>query len=222
MKHFTILIFFVTSIFGISQADASDFRGGINWGHYGGMGWDFYGSTYNFAQGLPLVAKLTLGYVSLDPGNATEARRIFINNNQGGTVQKKGSIFRFSLDFMYPFRFINVPESYIYFGPRYALFKGNFKFIGNNEDFNVTSNHWGAGLGLEMGFPLSKKFMLSFLTGADYYLSSVLSGHDTSYAPNGEKVNPREDYEYQDADEAINQPKLELRLMLGFSYKFGK
>ena len=223
MKRLIILIFVPLFMFILTaDGDSADFRSGINWGHYGGMGWDLYGSAYNFAQGLPLAAKFTLGYVSFDPGNATDARRIFINNNQGGTVQEKGSVIRFSLDFLYPFNFLKIPESYLYFGPRYAMFKGNFKFIGNNEDFDVTSKHWGGGLGLEMGFPLSRKFMLSFNTGADYYLSSVLSGHDTSYGPDGEKVNPREDYEYKDADAAINQPKLELRLMLGFSYRFGK
>lgn len=222
LKLFKYLFIALIAFSGTNNIEAANFRGGINWGYYGGLGVDLYGSVYHFAQGLPLSAKFDLGYVSFDPGNATNARRIFINNNQGGTVKERGSVLRFAMDFMYPFSFLNVPESSIYFGPRYARFKGNFKFIGNNEDFDVTSNHWGFGFGFDLGFPLSKRFILGLNTGTDYYLSSTLYGHDTSYGPDGEKINPREDYDYQDADKAINQPKFELRLMLGLSYRFGK
>ena len=105
---------------------------------------------------------------------------------------------------------------------RYASFKGNFKFIGDNEDFDVTSNHWGVGAGLEAGFPISKRINFVLLTGFDYYSSATLYGHDTSYSPNGEDSNPREDYQYSDADKAVNQPNFEPRIMLGFSYRVGK
>jgi len=206
----------------IYTSTGAEWRAGINVGHYGGLGWDLYGSVHNFAQGLPLVARINVGYVSLDPGNATDARRIFINNNQGGTVPEKGNIIRFSFDFMYPVNHFSIPEAYVFFGPRYASFKANFKFIGNNEDFEVTSKHWGVGMGVEVGFPISKKVNFNLNTGFDYYTSAILYGHDTSYAPDGERINPRENYQYNDADEAINQPKLELRLMLGLSYRFGK
>lgn len=137
-------------------------------------------------------------------------------------MQEKGTIIRFSFDFMYPVRFLSIPKSFIYLGPCYASFKGNFKFIGNNEDFDVTSKHWGFGAGLESGFPISKKLGFTINAGFDYYKPATLYGHDTSYAPDGESVNPREDYQYSDANEAINQPGLELRLMLGFNYRFGK
>lgn len=54
---------------------------------------------------------------------------------------------------------------------------------------------------------------------ADYFFSSRLTGHDTSYGPGGDDVNPREDFTYSHADSAIGQPKLRFRLMIGFSYR---
>ncbi len=56
--------------------------------------------------------------------------------------------------------------------------------------------------------------------GFDYYLATTLSGHDTAYNPDNENVSPREDYEYEDADEAINQPEIELRMMAGIRFRF--
>ena len=215
---FIFLIFLVSSEF----THAAEFHGGVNLGYYGGRGWDIYASAFKFAQGLPLGVRLNMGYVTFDPGNASDARRIFINNNQGGTIQKKGSVIRFSFDFLYPIKILNLPETAVFIGPRYASFKGNFKFIGDNEDFDVTSDHWGVGAGLEAGFPISKRIKFVLLTGFDYYTSSTLYGHDTSYSPTGEDSNPREEYLYDDADKAINQPNFEPRLMVGISYRIGK
>lgn len=54
--------------------------------------------------------------------------------------------------------------------------------------------------------------------GADYFFHGTLTGHDTSYNPDGEDVNARSDYTYDDADKAIDQPELEFQAMFGFSY----
>ena len=48
-----------------------------------------------------------------------------------------------------------------------------------------------------------------------------MNGHDTTYNPNDENVNPRKDYDYGDADEAVNQPKLEVRAMAGIVVRWG-
>ena len=90
----------------------------------------------------------------------------------------------------------------------------------NNEDFDITSNQWGFGLGLISFFDISRKLDFVLTTGLDYYLSSELGGHDTTYSPDGEDVNPRLDYDYDDADEAVNQPNLQLRFLLGINYHF--
>jgi hypothetical protein len=60
-----------------------------------------------------------------------------------------------------------------------------------------------------------------FLVGAglDNYFKSTLEGHDTAYDPHGEAVNGRDGYDYGTADEAIHQPKLQLRAMLGVAYR---
>ena len=47
----------------------------------------------------------------------------------------------------------------------------------------------------------------------------TLSGHDTSYGPDGQYVNDREGYTYTDADNAVNQPKFQPMLMVGLTYQ---
>lgn len=123
-------------------------------------------------------------------------------------------------DLLYPVQIFSIKQSYLYLGPRYVKFKSNFKFIGGNEDFDVKSNQWGIGAGIESHFPMNNKVDLVVSGGVDYYPSGTLAGHDTSYSPNEEAVNPREDYTYDDADNAINQPKVEPRLVLGVAYRF--
>jgi hypothetical protein len=61
---------------------------------------------------------------------------------------------------------------------------------------------------------------LIFSFGYDYFFISTLYGHDTSYSPDGENVNGREDFTFQDADNAINQPKHNVKAMIGLSYNF--
>jgi hypothetical protein len=222
MKKILLILYSLLVLFLVQGSLAAEFRGGINLGYNGGTGFDINGTAYHFAQDFPLAVRFNLGYSVFDPGNANEARKIFINNDEGGTIEEKGSVYRFGLDFLYPVRLLKLPESYVIVGPRYDSFTGNFKFIGDNEDFDVTSNHWGIGLGLETGFPISRKFDFILNTGVDYFFASTLYGHDTSYGPDGQSNNPQEDYQYSDADDAINQPKLEFRFMVGFSYQFGK
>ena len=222
MKNSNILFIILLLFTFITTGRTADIYSGANVGFYGGLGFDAYAAAFNFAEGLPIGLRLGLGYATSDPGNATDARRIFINNNQGGTVEEKGTVLRLNFDFIFPIRILNLPDASLYVGPRYVDFKGNFKFIGDNEDFDVTSTHWGLGLGMEAAFPMSNKIDFTMIAGADYYFSSTLYGHDTSYSPNGESENPREDYEFSDADQAINQPAFEPRFMLGLRYRFGK
>jgi hypothetical protein len=199
---------------------AADFTGNLQIGYQGGLGFQLGGKVSNFAQGFPMNLQLSVAYRSMDPGNAADARRIFINDATNGDPEKHGYMWDFRLDFFYRIHWLSLERGYIYFGPRYGAFTANFKFIGGNEDFDITSSQWGFGLGMEAAFPMSQKFDFIVSGGIDSYLSSTLSGHDTSYSPDGEDVNPRRDYTFDDASSAVNQPDFEPRLMIGIGYKF--
>ncbi len=67
---------------------------------------------------------------------------------------------------------------------------------------------------------MNNQFYFITSAGFDYYFSSELSGHDTRYSPDGEDVNTRNDYTYDDADNAINNPTFQLRLLVGVNYHF--
>ena len=190
-----------------------------------------YGIQANFtvhkpAQNFPLELRFGLGYNIMEPGNALDARRIFINNNTNGIPEKKGHAFDYRLDFLLPYSIFKVKHSYIVFGPRYSSFLANFNFVGGNEDFDVKSKQWGIGLGAESHFKMATKIDLVVSAGIDYYFPSTLSGHDTSYSPDDQNINTRNDNEnndepftYSDADAAINQPKIMPRLMIGINYR---
>jgi hypothetical protein len=105
-------------------------------------------------------------------------------------------------------------------GPRYAMFTGNFNFIGGNEDFDITSRQWGFGIGLEGDFAMGPRTDFVILGGVEWFADGDLEGHDTVYAPDGETVNGRADYTFDDADAAVNQPQFEFRLMLGIQRQF--
>ncbi len=225
MKCFTRNMGILLLVFTLLPAGswaAARFEGGARVGYNGGMGWQVTGRISEFAQGFPFHFRVNLGASYFDPGKASEARKIFINNNQGGTVEEHGRTFGMGLDFLYPRHFLGMSESYLFVGVRYASFRGNFKFIGDNEDFDITSTHWGLGFGAEGRFPIGNKMKFSLMVGMDYFFPSTLYGHDTSYSPDGEAINPREDYTYRDADRAVNQPGLEFKFMAGIFYRLGK
>jgi len=113
-------------------------------------------------------------------------------------------------------------EFFLAAGPRYSFHTSNFNFIGGNENFDVTSKQWGLGLGAGGAFPMGSKAGFVMSGGADYYFEGALEGHDTAYSPDGEDINGRNDYTFADAQEAINQPVLIFRLMIGVSYYFGR
>jgi len=222
-----IIIFGLTLIFGlavntqkVSATDDPVFSGGLDIGYYGGPGFQVFGMVSNVATGFPMNLRLALGYTSVEPGLSAEARQVFINDATNGIPEEKGRQLDFRLDMLYPVQILNLQHAYLFGGPRHARFVGNFKYIGGNEDFDVTSNLWGIGGGLESFFAISPRFDLVLHLGLDYYFESNLTGHDTQYSPDGDNSNARDGYTYEDADQAIDQPKVEPRLMLGFVYNF--
>ena len=194
--------------------------GGLELGYYGGPGFQVFGMVSNVATGFPMNLRLALGFTSVQPGLSAEARQVFINDATNGTPEEKGRQTDFRLDMLYPVQILNMKRAYLFGGPRHARFVSNFKFIGGNEDFDVRSNQWGIGGGLESYFAVSPKVDLVLNIGVDYYFESILTGHDTQYSPDGDNSNGRDGYTYEDADNAIDQPKVEPRVMLGFAYNF--
>lgn len=190
------------------------FQGGYN----GGPGIRVNGMLTDFAREFPLQIQLSAAFNSVPAGNAADARRIFINEATNGTSRKSGRQSTYSVDFLYPMEFLS-RRTYLSFGPRYAMYKANFKYIGGNEDFDVTSRQWGAGIGMASYFTISSRANLVLSLGVDHYLQGTLSGHDTSYSPDGEDVNPRNDYTWNTADKAIDQPRQRARVNLGLSYE---
>lgn len=214
------MICFPFSLISQNTPRENQFSGGLQLGYYNGFSIGASAKIANFAEDFPLAAKFGFGYTSTSGGNALDARKIFINNNTNGVPEESGDILDFRFDFMYNINLLSTKRTFIVFGPRYTTFTAFFSYIGGNEEFKVTSDQWGVGAGLESYFRMSEKFDLVLHAGYDYFFPSELHGHDTTYNPDDNNVNPREDYKYADADDAINQPKHMLRLMIGFNYNF--
>ena len=203
------------------QSRAVDYSAGAIIGYNRGPGFSVNGVLDNFAKGFPFKIRFGVGYnIVNDPGSPTAARKIFINNATNGRPEEKGWEWEFRSDFLYRVKWLRLNDAYLYGGPRYVLFTANFNFVDGNENFDVHSGHWGWGAGLMTFFRMSNNLKLVADTGLDYFFPAKLTGHDTTYDPDGEDINPREDYTYDDADEALNQPKLGMHLMLGIIYSF--
>jgi hypothetical protein len=224
----TIMILLIFSHISFSQEDAGKelkFSGGVLAGYNRGLGFRANVTASNFAKEFPFKLRFALGYTFLNPGDALDARRIFINNNTNGTPEKKGKSFDFRLDFLVPKTVFNIEDSYLYFGPRFSTFNGDFKYVGGNEDFEVKSHQWGVGVGIENHYKMTQNLCLVIAYGLDFYMPSTLTGHDTSYSPDNDNVNPTRDNQdndvyfiYKDANKAIKQPFIMPHLMLGVSF----
>jgi hypothetical protein len=214
----SLIIIVFAMFFSVSAVKSADFSGEAIIGYNGGFGFQLNFVTANFAKDFPLNAQLGLAYTAMNPGNAADARKIFINDATNGDPEKSGWMWDVRFDFLYQVKWLSLQRAYLYGGPRYAMFTANFNFIGGNEDFDITSNQWGLGLGLKAYFAMGSRFDFVTSAGFDYYFSGELSGHDTRYSPDGENVNARNDYTFDDADNAVNNPTFQLRFLIGLNY----
>jgi hypothetical protein len=225
-KSVIILFLLASSVFSQNKNFTTNYRithfaGGVQFGlNNNGIGGELTFLFSNFADNFPFSAKISAGVSRLDAGDPLLARKVFINNNTNGVPEETGTTYDFSLDFLYKMSFLGLRRNYLYAGPRFTKFDGNFNYIGGNEDFDVTSSQWGVGVGVENYFSIIPSIDLVLNFGYDYYFSETLYGHDTSYSPDGQDVNPREEYSFNDADKAINQPEHQLKAMMGFSFHF--
>ncbi len=197
------------------MAKTPQFLGSIRGGWQTGTGVEVSLTYRTPSRQFPVDLRVALSRSSRNPGNALDARHVFINNNSNGVPQKKGSVWLVQLDFLVRAKWQWLPDMQWYFGPRYMWFNGDFRFIWGNEFFNVVCDQWGVGGGIQSRLPLHRQLNLVITAGFNYFPPATLVGHDTSYSPDGEIVNGRENYTYRDADAAINQPKLEPTLLIG-------
>lgn len=202
------------------SAVAGDFLSGLSAGTSGGLGIQASGTLANFTRDLPLSIRVGVGYHTGNAGDPYAARRVFINDNTNGTPEDSAHQWQFRLDLLYPVFKLHTQEIFLFGGPRYARYTANFNYVGGNENFDVTAKPWGVGLGLETRFAINDKtsFLLQF--GLDYYQEVELAGHDTAYTPDGDHINPRDGYDYSDADDAVDQPALEILAMMGVLVRF--
>jgi hypothetical protein len=201
------------------------FSGEVLTGYNRGLGIHTNITASNFAPQFPFKLRFGLGYTFLNPGDALDARRIFINNNTNGTPEKHGRSIDLRLDLLISKTVFNINHSYLVFGPRFSAFKGDFKYVGGNEDFEVKSHQWGIGAGIENHFKMTKNLDLVIAYGLDFYVPSTLTGHDTSYSPDNDNINATRDNQndniyfiYKDANRAIRQPEFMPYLLLGVSF----
>lgn len=218
---------FVTSIvilvlMSAVPAGAAEYSARLLAGYNDGPGGTLSGTVSNFAQGFPMGLRLGVGYTSVAPGNAADARRIFINDATNGTPQKDGWRWDFRFDLTYQMSLGSFDKFFVVAGPRYSLHTSNFNFVGGNENFDVTSNQWGLGVGAEGVFPMGSRMDFMLTAGTDYYFEGRLEGHDTAYSPDGEHINGRDNYGFRDAQDAVNEPGFVARLMIGVGYYFGR
>lgn len=216
----------ITGLGQTKAAGSSKVSAGFLAGYNRGLGFQGNMTLHNIGNELPFELRAGVGYALLNPGNSADARRIFINNATNGTPEKSGRSIDYRIDFMFPKSIFGLKNSYFILGPRGSSFKGTFKYIGGNEEFDVISHQWGLGLGIENHVRISSKLKLAVVLGLDYYIPSTLHGHDTSYSPDNDNVNPRNDnqnddnpFTYKDANAAIYQPGLMPYAMIGLNFK---
>jgi len=192
---------------------------GIDLGRSVGLGGRLAGTFENFTRDLPLSARFSVGYHAGDAGDPLAARRVFINNNTNGTPEESAHSWQFRFDLVLPLTEIGPQTVFLFGGPRHARYTANYNYVGGNENFDVKTNPWGFGVGLESFFAVGARSDFVLRLGLDRYAASELSGHDTRYAPDGIDVNPREDYDYDSADDAVDQPKLEWLAAVGLRFR---
>ncbi|MBD3221403.1 hypothetical protein GF314_09180 [bacterium] len=176
---------------------------------------------HHFTRDVPLSLRLAGAYSTRDAGRALDARRVFINDNTNGTPEESADTWQFRLDLMTPLTEIGGSPVSVGLGLRHASFTGTFNFVGGNEKFDVTSSQWGVGLFLETAFAVSDRLDFMITAGADHFLDAALEGHDTTYDPDGDHANPRDGYDFESADDAVNQPTLEFHGLLGLRLRLG-
>jgi len=191
---------------------------GIDIGYYNGPGFSLY-ITSDSIPSKKTTGRFSLGISFPYPGNPVLARKVFINDATNGIPHGKGRSYNFGFDLIKKLRLKIYPKSKFFFGIRYSMFRAMFKYTGGNEEFTITSNNFGIGVGTDYYFKLTRKRSLKISTGIDYFFKARIHGHDTTYYPDNQNINPRRSYGFSDADSSVNQPDIEFKIVFGLTAK---
>ena len=99
----TVLIATAVLACSMGTANAARFSLGVQAGMRAGIGVEGNVMVKDFAEGFPMALRLAAGYSRREAGKADDARRIFINDNTGGTPEEKAWLWDLRFDFMYDF-----------------------------------------------------------------------------------------------------------------------
>jgi hypothetical protein len=75
-------------------------------------------------------------------------------------------------------------------------------------------------MGARALFAMSNRVSLMLSAGAVGYFDGALHGHDTTYNPDDQNVNPKEDFTYKDAAAAISTPRFQPEALIGVIYSW--
>jgi len=218
MRPFTKGTALVAALLWAGGAAAIDVGASGMIGYQQGFGIRATGEASGIVKDAPLGLSFSVAYVVMDPGNATAARSIFINDATNGTPETSGQSWTLGLNAVYYLHVPSVERFGVFLGPRYSAFSGRFRYVGGNEDFYVTTDEWGVGTGVQCSIPLSPHWGIALSIGFDWYPSATLYGHDTSYSANGTVMNGKNAYTWTDANSAVNQPQYVPSILIGASW----
>ena len=196
----------------------------ISIGYYGDTGVSIALRLEEESASFPFFIQARGGYIyQLDPGNATDARQIFINDNTGGNIEKFGESYLATLDLGWKW----APEDKLFveftLSGLLNYYQAHYAFIGNNESFTVSTTPFGIGAGAALRLPFNNSgSSLLLKAGGEYFFKSQLDAHGTYYyTPDGQDARPRNDFTYEDADAAVNQPGWRGIVQLAYLYNIG-
>lgn len=197
----------------------------IGVGYYGDAGISIALRMEEESRDFPFFIQARGGFIyQIDPGNATEARQIFINDNAGGNVEKHGESYLVGMDIGYKWKTFDAFFLEFTLSGLWNYYAAHYSFIGNNESFTVTTSPFGLGLSAALRMPLSNSSNSLLLKGGgEYFPKAQLDAHGTYYyTPDAQDERPRNDYTYEDADAAVNQPGWRGYVQVAFLYTVGK
>ena len=220
LRTTSIALLLAAAVGASGAARAADLSGSALGGYQQGAGLRVFGTLSRLTPAIPLGIQLGFGYTMVDPGNPAAARRVFINDNTDGTPEESGHVWDLRADLVWMLGRVSfLDEVGVFFGPRYSMFTGRFRYVGGNEDWLVEQSVWGIGAGARAELKLNPRWSLAGALGLDWFPYSSLYSHDTTYSSTGYVVNGHHNYGWSDADRAINQPKLVPSLLLGVAWR---